>query len=87
MKTTLVLYASWRDPKLANLTWKFESLNIIGNSIDNVWKPDIVFDNAKDVDIDSVSSEARTMRILNRHRFAAGVYYISRFARNFTKGS
>ena len=79
MKTTVTLYASWWDPKLENLTSNFEKVNILGNFIDRVWKPDIYFTNGKDVAFDTVPSEGKTITIFNGNNMT-GVYYISRFA-------
>ena len=79
MKTTVTLYASWRDPKLESLASNSQKINIIGNSINHVWKPGIYFANGKDVAFDTVPTEGKIMKIFNGHNMT-GVYYISRFA-------
>ena len=77
MSSTLFLILHWRDPKLEKLVSNKSVVNIFGNNIDRVWKPDIYFVNGKNVERDTIAGDGRALKIQR----GCGVFYIMRYVR------
>ena len=92
MQSTVTLYAAWYDSRFEEIKSKKKTslTNIVGETIDKLWKPDITFVNGKYVQYDLVPSEGRILKVFQEGNLKGLVYIVrlvSEWATsNFTVG-
>ena len=74
MKSSLILYMHWRDPKLESLFSNYSTIGFFGQQIDRIWKPNVFFVNAKDVEYVTIPSDERVVKV----KHGIGVLYMIR---------
>ena len=74
MKSSLILYMHWRDPKLEGLFSNYSTIGIFGQAIDRIWKPNVFFVNAKDIEAVTIPSDERVVKV----KHGIGVLYLIR---------